>query len=232
MIAFSCPTCGKKISVPESAGSKHAKCPKCHAYIAVPQDETSEDADDAAASMPTWLIPAAKVLVAVAVAAAVGVVFGNHHGHSAAERELTETQSRLRAMSDNLKALEVRFQAAQTERDSMKQQIASLMSERDALLAARSREDAARQRREAEEKAVARPQTEAAAIGTGESEIGADGRHYQYDPTTNTYYYRDASGKTVHVNGYTRKDGTQVRSYNRAPPGAAKSPTRSGGGRK
>jgi uncharacterized membrane protein len=37
-------------------------------------------------------------------------------------------------------------------------------------------------------------------------------------PTPSTPSVSGSSGKTVHVNGYTRKDGTYVRPYNRRPP--------------
>jgi hypothetical protein len=35
-IALTCPTCGKKISVPDKAAGKRGKCPQCHELIAVP----------------------------------------------------------------------------------------------------------------------------------------------------------------------------------------------------
>jgi hypothetical protein len=53
-------------------------------------------------------------------------------------------------------------------------------------------------------------------------ETSADGRNYKYDPTARTFYYLDAAGKTVHVNGYYRKDGTYVQPHDRAAPGAGK----------
>src|SRR5262249_8146412 len=55
-----------------------------------------------------------------------------------------------------------------------------------------------------------------------EGETGTDGKNYKYDATTKSFYYRDAAGKTVHVNGYTRKDGTYVKPHDRAAPGAGK----------
>jgi hypothetical protein len=77
-----------------------------------------------------------------------------------------------------------------------------------------------RKRKEAEAKA--------APGDLGSNGTGSDGKVYTYDPAVGSYYYRDSNGKPVHVNGYYRKDGTHVQSYNRAAPGVGTSSSRPG----
>lgn len=50
----------------------------------------------------------------------------------------------------------------------------------------------------------------------------AKGGHSSHSSGSSSHT-RSSSGKTVHVRGYTRKDGTHVKAYNRRPPGTANS---------
>jgi len=153
----SCPGCSAAFrSKPEWAG-RRVKCPKCHVPISIPHAAPDDEDDTGTSGNSRWLILVAVGLIAVAVGAAGGFVFGHRQGRSDDKRELAEAQARAQSLTEKLRATETSVGKMQAERDTLKLDLAAAVQDRDTkLTAAKQREEAANGRaREAEKKLAA-----------------------------------------------------------------------------
>ena len=171
-----CPGCSAAFrSKPEWAGPR-VKCPKCYVPFSVPHTACDGEDDSDTSALPRWLIFLAVSLVAVAVGASGGFVFGHRQSRSddkrdlteaqaRSKRELAESQARAQSLTEQFRAAEASVVKMQTERDTFKLDLAAAIQDRDTkLIASRRREEeASRRAREAEQKLAATVAAEAAA---------------------------------------------------------------------
>ena len=158
-----CPSCSTSFKAKAELAGRRVKCPKCHAPVPVPSATPDEEDDAGSTSVPRWLMLGAAVLIALAVGAAGGVVFGHRQGRSDDKRELAEAQTRAQSMTEKLQASEASLTKIQAEREKLRLELAATVQDREAkLAAARQREDAASGRaREADQKLAAGAAAEA-----------------------------------------------------------------------
>ena len=159
---LTCPNCSTSLKAKAEFAGRRVKCPKSHAPVPVPSATPDED-DSSSTAISRWLMLVVAVLIALAVGAAGGVVFGHRQGRSDDKRELTETQTRAQSMTEMLHASKASLTQIQAERENLRLELAATVQDSEAkLAAARQKEEAASGRaREAERKLAAGAASEA-----------------------------------------------------------------------
>ncbi len=172
MSQVSCPACSSSfVAKPEWAG-KRIRCSGCGKLVHVPSGptKTDEEGDASSEARPTtWLLLGATLVIALAVGAACGFIFGHRQGRSENAREIAEAQALVGTADQKLRAAEADVAKAIGEREKVKEQLNALVWDHDARLAAakQSEEEAKTRARTAEERLQAAANAEAAAAARG-----------------------------------------------------------------